>query len=239
MPTNLDSNLVAFLTPKKEEALFEGHKPKLETPAIPQEPYLETDRSTPTSKRLPKLLKGINDIEASGNPDYWGYTTSGTKYDTAFGPLQMTSTLVKDFRTRNPKKIFNEEELAWMGRAEVLFKKASGIEDKNWRKNPDIGWTEEDKKKYQIVAEKIFDYNIGRYGEEGAVKRWRGHKDKNVNQKYWEHVSKVADSIPDEQHVVEKPRSFKQLPPVPRKNVSISGKLKEWFQEQFLKEDSE
>lgn len=212
MPIVVSDNLKTLVVPR-------------ETPAIPQTPYMETDRSQ-NNYNIDNILTGITAVEASGNKDYWGFTTSGTKFDTAFGPQQLTKTRLDDYMARNPKGIFNEDELAWMGNFSKILQKASGVADKKWRANPDINWTDKDKNYYNSVVKKMMTHDIDTWGVEGAIKRWHGNKDKKVNQSYFE---KVSSNIPKEDR--QPPKNFTNFSVmrVPKdKDESYIERFKSW-----------
>lgn len=159
--------------------------------AAPAQPVATPAAPKPAAQPDPvqKLYQALQYAETGGEKNPFIRTRVAPKSgSTAYGPVQMTGTLVRDYLKRKPD-LFDEDETAFAERfveqADKFAKfgrapKAKGYEPRfDYGGTGELGDTPEDRALYERVAQKLI---AAKWQESGGnlpkfVKAWRGADD--------------------------------------------------------------
>lgn len=154
-----------------------------------------------TSQQLDRLYNSLAYAETGSQSNPWIRTTVQPKGgSTAYGPLQITGSLVRGHLAPGNVERYNPDEVAFMQRMDAQAKQFA-----KWggtKKNPtyeyggpgDLVQSDTDKAMYAQVAKKMLGYELEKSGGDtlGAVERWRGvkrHQDPGYFQKVMAHYN--------------------------------------------------
>lgn len=175
-----------------------GKAPEVNLPTAPK--YAPTNTQTQDDPRAvhlnaaDRLYQSFAHAETGSFDNPWIRTAHEPKGDisTAYGPVQITATLAKDYLERKAA-LFNEKETAFMKRF-----LAQGEKFKKYRDHKTYGYggtgslikSNSDKRLYESVAKKMLLETYLRNGEDldKTIKTWRGVDDRpyaNKIKKYW------------------------------------------------------
>lgn len=205
--TQPDETDLESLSDAELDALFAQEVQGISPSEIPT-----PEQRGPLSVTLPDTVKslaeGITHAETGSVKNPWIRTmdsnpvlSGGRKlYSSAYGPMQITTSLNKLYMKNHPN-LFTKEELSYMERFSEQGKKMLNVSETD-PTNPKYGfggtgeeWSDRDKELYFSVAGKMLEHHLEQAGgdEEKAIAMWRG-MDRSKDPHYFERVAKGKGS---------------------------------------------